>query len=236
MKLIAFGDIHGRNSWKSVLDTTDFDKAVFVGDYFDTHENISPEQQLDNFQEILLYKRSFPEKITLLIGNHDYHYLSFTTDRYSGFQEKFCTPIRLLLEDALQNRELQACYRHHHFLFSHAGITRTWLFNQGFLFDDSIPVEQFVNELFIKNPQAFAFTIGKNQSYTGDDICQTPIWVRPTSLSKDGIEGFVHVVGHTSVHHITFFTNKILLIDTLGISGEYLVIKDNQIQYDKVQV
>lgn len=45
MKLIALGDTHGRTDWKEIVAETEFDKVIFIGDYFDTHENITPEQQ-----------------------------------------------------------------------------------------------------------------------------------------------------------------------------------------------
>ena len=36
MKIIAFGDIHGRDVWKKVLDERidEVDKVIFLGDYF----------------------------------------------------------------------------------------------------------------------------------------------------------------------------------------------------------
>ena len=51
MKIIAIGDLHGRTLWKYIVSKVDFDVVVFIGDYFDTHENISPVQQIKNFKE-----------------------------------------------------------------------------------------------------------------------------------------------------------------------------------------
>jgi len=44
MRIIALGDTHGRTDWKQITARERFDKVVFIGDYFDTHEDdISPE-------------------------------------------------------------------------------------------------------------------------------------------------------------------------------------------------
>lgn len=71
MKIIALGDIHGRDIWKDIVKKeSDADKIVFVGDYVDTHDNISPYKQVDNFKEIVEYKKENKDKVILLIGNH----------------------------------------------------------------------------------------------------------------------------------------------------------------------
>ena len=71
MKITAIGDIHGRNIWKDIVEKeSDSDKIVFVGDYVDTYDNISPGQQVKNFEEILEFKKTNPNKVTLLLGNH----------------------------------------------------------------------------------------------------------------------------------------------------------------------
>ena len=77
MKLIALGDIHGRNIWKQILAKEDnFDKIVFIGDYFDSKDGISVLQEIENFKEILELKKKFKDKVVLLFGNHDFHYLN----------------------------------------------------------------------------------------------------------------------------------------------------------------
>lgn len=41
MRVIALGDTHGRLHWKAITSKDDFDKVIFIGDYFDTHDGIS---------------------------------------------------------------------------------------------------------------------------------------------------------------------------------------------------
>ena len=51
MKLIAIGDIHGRDIWKQIVETEQPDTVVFVGDYFDSF-NIPGIDQIHNFKNI----------------------------------------------------------------------------------------------------------------------------------------------------------------------------------------
>jgi predicted MPP superfamily phosphohydrolase len=220
MKIIAIGDLHGRDDWKKIIAKNDFDKIVFIGDYFDTFEPITPQQQIKNFKEIVEYKRSNAEKVVLLTGNHDYHYLRTTNENYSGFQAIYKSDFGDLLHDAINDNLLQMCFVYKKFIFVHAGITKTWAAANNI---DMNNLEDSVNDLFRFKPNRFAFTEGKNYSPSGDDICQTPIWVRPKSLLKDRIEGFVQIVGHTVLNKL-IIGKDVAFIDTIETSGEYLQI------------
>ena len=37
-KLVAIGDVHGRNTWKQIVEQEQPDTVVFVGDYFDSFD------------------------------------------------------------------------------------------------------------------------------------------------------------------------------------------------------
>jgi predicted MPP superfamily phosphohydrolase len=224
MKLIAIGDIHGRSSWKEIVESTDADKIIFVGDYFDSKDNLPAKDQIDNFKQILSLKRDNLDKVVLLFGNHDFHYLSAAEEQYSGFQDWSQYDIAEVLHEAVKERLVQMAYVQAGYLFSHAGITKTWLTNHGYA---GQPLDAFVNDLFYHQPKRFRFQVGKNRSPSGEDITQSPIWVRPTSLSIDAVEGFIQVVGHTQQRSLTI-TNNLILIDALGTSGEYLVIENNK--------
>lgn len=70
MKIISIGDIHGRTNWKEIVRDNEYGICVFVGDYFDTRENISANQQKENFEQIVQFKKDNFDKVILLIGNH----------------------------------------------------------------------------------------------------------------------------------------------------------------------
>jgi len=230
MRIIALGDTHGRTDWKQITTNETFDKVVFIGDYFDTHEDISPEQQKENFKEIIAYKKANMEKVVLLFGNHDYHYLRTTNETYSGYQQWQKTDIQELLHPAIDAGLLQMCFVADNLLFCHAGITQTWCKNN--LLNETAPLDDLVNALFKYKPNSFKFTSGRNHSPYGDDVEQSPIWVRPNSLLRDRIEGFIQVVGHTTQNKLVI-TDDVILIDTLGTSGEYLIWDNFQLSVGK---
>lgn len=236
MKIIALGDTHGRGIWKEITaKEDDADKIIFIGDYFDTHSNgYSGNRQMENFKDIIAFKKANMDKVILLIGNHDFHYMKAAQETYSGYQHGYAIEIRELLEEALRENLLQMCYKHGDFFFSHAGLTNTWV-EQSFVdepFDVNKPtletIEQDVNDLFKYKPYYFRFNMGGNFSNTGDDVTQPPIWVRPASLMKDIFDGLRCVVGHTTVRQLglNYELPKVILIDCLGTSQEYLAIED----------
>ena len=71
----------------------------------------------------------------------------------------------------------------------------------------------------------------------GDDVTQSPIWVRPSSLNQDAYD-MIHVVGHTHQKAIGREPTKFskggsgLFIDC---PGQYLVIQDSRIEVHRVK-
>ena len=62
-KVIILPDIHGRTFWKYALEHIDeFDKVIFLGDYLDPypHEGITFDESVENFKEILEFKKKNP--------------------------------------------------------------------------------------------------------------------------------------------------------------------------------
>ena len=80
-KIVLIGDIHGHESWKKIVEKhSDADKIIFVGDYFDAW-HINPAIQIFNFKEILELKASAPDQVVLLVGNHDFHYTRWCSQK-----------------------------------------------------------------------------------------------------------------------------------------------------------
>lgn len=220
MKIIAIGDTHGRDKWKS-LTNEDFDKFIFVGDYFDSRDNIDIDTQIQNFKDILEFKITHPDKVELLIGNHDFHYMNGVKEEYSGFNWHYANKISEVLQPAVDNNLINMCYVYDKWVFTHAGVTKTWAKD----FDIDIDnLQESINNKFINNKDAFKFN---GFSRSGDDITQSPIWVRIPSLLKDCLDNFTFVVGHSTLKEVTI-TEKIIAIDTIAVSGEYLIIDNNK--------
>ncbi len=223
-KMVIIGDIHGRSLWKNIVQQHPNDEIVFVGDYFDSKEYISAHTQIQNFNEIAAFKKANPERVTLLFGNHDFHYLPEAGERYSGYQYFYATDIYEALKPALDKKLLCICFQKGKYLISHAGLTRTWCRKY------KIPLRnpaEAVNRLFYENPEAFRFSAGALNDPTGDEPEQGPLWVRPFSLENDALRGFVQVAGHTQQKQITF--GKYLIgVDVLGYLPNYLEINEKE--------
>lgn len=232
MKIIALGDTHGRSLWKEIVSKhADADKIVFIGDYFDTHGGgYSANRQIENFKDIIAFKKANMDKVVLLLGNHDFHYLSDVGEQYSGFQWHYRQDINDVLQPAVDEGLIQMSFVYDKYVFTHAGVTKTWVKNSGVDVDN---LQESINELFKKDISKFKFTVGPNFSNYGDDITQPPTWVRPESLLVDILDGKICVVGHTTQDKLSQVGN-IILIDTLGTSGEFLTIIDGVGKADKV--
>lgn len=129
------------------------------------------------------------------------------------------------LNTAIKDDLIQACYVHEDIVFTHAGLSTTWLHNVGYSYTTA-RLDEFVNSLFKYKPHQFKFTRGSNHSNTGDDICQGPLWIRPFSLHNDCIDNYLQVVGHTPQTDIVFKGGTIF-INSLSVR-KYLLIDDNK--------
>ena len=146
IKYLIIPDVHGRSFWQrpveECLSGSDC-KIVFLGDYLDPYpyewEDADTSQALarvkckevalDRFKQILDLKKRYPDRVTLLLGNHDCGYAigsdicDCRTD-YGRYRE-----IEDLFKD---NRELfqlaeEVNLGDRHIVFSHAGILKGWV-------------------------------------------------------------------------------------------------------------
>jgi hypothetical protein len=223
-KVVCVGDTHGRDDWKLIsLFENNFDKFIFIGDYFDS-KDFDATTQIENFKEILKFKEQNPDKVILLLGNHDFHYLKGAGETYSGFQQFAALDINEVLQPAFSRGLLQVCYVYDEYIFSHAGLTNTWCeINEIDLYN----IEESVNMKFMEEMEAFRFEMGENLDRSGDDVTQSPLWVRIPSLLKDKVDGFNYVIGHSAIREMTM-ANNLIAIDCLGSSKEYLVIENGE--------
>lgn len=242
-KIIAIGDIHGRDKWKRVIaQENDFDMVVFMGDYFDTREEIPGYKWIENFRDIMNFKNENPNKVTVLVGNHDYHYMRGVTTKYSGYTPYMRFDIQEVLDNNRDN--LQACFIYNNFVFTHAGITNTWYRNglEKWFKDKEIDIGDMnlcdqINYLFRYGLETFEFTDGRYFDPNGNEVTQTPIWVRPGALMKDRKGDYFYVVGHTFGEPEIIKDHNpggIIKIDALGL-GYYLVIQDGNPKIKRLQ-
>lgn len=128
-QILVIPDVHGRSFWKNaVAQNTDI-PIIFLGDYLDpyAHENISQEEALANFKEIIAFKQANKDRVTLLIGNHEIHYI----DTFYKFGRKDTIRAEEIHKLILDNLSLFSIASHKEIngktlLFTHAGLVEPW--------------------------------------------------------------------------------------------------------------
>lgn len=133
IKYVIVPDVHGRDFYEHdvnmFLENTDDVKIIFLGDYIDPYprEKITPNDALKRFKSIIKLKKKYGDRITLLLGNHDFHYIDGSRkgcrmDFYN--KDEICG---LFLKN-MDLFEYVKCERigKTNFIFSHAGFGFAW--------------------------------------------------------------------------------------------------------------
>lgn len=151
-KVMVVPDVHGRTFWKDALT---FDgPVVFLGDYLDPYPfEFDPEGELEewfdgnkvrlrmkgpgykneaveNFGEILEFARANRERVRLLYGNHDVHYImrGFDSSRRDSMRAAEIAGMFDAYADLFSR-----CALIGNLLLSHAGMSVEWLGKMGIL-------------------------------------------------------------------------------------------------------
>lgn len=223
MRTAVIGDIHGRQGWKEIVNQEKWDQIVFNGDYFDTHEGIGVEEQISNFVDIVAYEAANHETTTLLIGNHDFHYLpECGSDIYTGHQSEHAARIRKVLIPLVPM--LQVAVEEQGYLISHAGVTEPWVIRHKIA---DVNLETAINTAFDQRPEAFRFFLLDRSGY-GDHELQGPLWVRPQAL-ESAFAVPKQIVGHTTQRKGVTQKGGLVFNDALG-AREFTIIEDGEIQ------
>ena len=243
MTAFVVGDIHGEDWWKAEIfgahelfeclkagDESmyknfkflieDWTKIVFVGDYVDSF-NVSNPDMVDNLKDIIFFARAYPEKVVLLLGNHDIQYIH-PKYQCSGFRPEAYFDLSELFRE---NKDLfKAAYLHGNNLISHAGVTQTFwgicehqLIKSRELYDYQDPnntIADHINFLYESNfgPIFYAgYARGGSSYYPGI------FWADKFELTRDPLEGYSQVVGHTHIKNKTIVAlpdgNSLIFID-----------------------
>lgn len=218
MKLLVFGDIHGLNVWKEIIKTEEYDAVIFLGDYFDSFD-IGAVEQIENFREIMMFQELCDKPVITLLGNHDLHYL-LPGEQYSGYQPLHSYDIREVIGEYVET--LQMAFGHEDFLFTHAGVSKTWWFSEEYA-----TAEEAAEEINDEPIGSFRF-YKKDISGYGNDKRQGPTWIRPEALLGDMLPGVTQIVGHTRTPEIIIHENGLVQADSLW-KGNYIIIDGKEI-------
>ena len=125
-KILAIGDVHGREVLSRIRHA-DFDKIIFIGDYVDTHyeADFTDEMFISNLRKIIQFKKHHPDKVVLLLGNHDIHYMYHEeVGEFTGFRPQMLDELKALF---LENSDLfRMAWEYKNTLFTHAGLSNNW--------------------------------------------------------------------------------------------------------------
>jgi len=202
-KRIIFGDFHGHfDSLYQIYQDEKPYSVIHLGDYFDNFSNdVNGIKQ--SFTDLLKLRKEHLSDtrngdFTLLLGNHDYHYLMYGLEQYSGYNKGYDLWAHQQLKELWDKHILKLVEYDYtsKTLYSHAGITNTWMKENRM---------EGIELLYLNSVNLFTlrFTYLGGGDWYGDSVYSSPIWVRPNSLLKDmykdeeGVE-WTQIVGHTS--------------------------------------
>lgn len=218
MRILVIGDIHGHKSWDKIVSNEDYDKVIFLGDYFDNYKNTLGKEQVANFKEILALKSATPDKVELLYGNHDHSYLN--KEKCSGYKWQNQLIYEEVLKEAKDKDYLKPVLVLDDIIYSHAGVSSYWL-------KEVAKLEKPEDITFDTVPLTlFDFNTITGYNVFGDTPSQSPIWIRPLSLIQYKIEGYRQIVGHTQMKR-TVNRDGIWFNDMMP--SYYIIVEDGEI-------
>lgn len=231
IKILIIPDVHGRTFWREpVLDTLqDTDsRIIFLGDYHDPYPYEWDNDQeylknsVDRFREIVDLKKKYPDRIILLIGNHDCGYCigqDICSSRMD-FQH-----MRDLNEIFFDNREFfqladECDIAGIHYVFTHAGILKGWadqVWGEDAVADPEFNVVEELNKAWMTKNHSVLNHLGDYDRYRGWGGYQygSPVWSDVRSWIKVTPEetyGF-NIVGHTQCEETPVVLDTIADLD-----------------------
>lgn len=237
IKILFVADVHGRDFWREpVMETlkeNEDAKIIFLGDYVDPYpfdfeeekekdENFNfKKKAIDVLNEIIDLKYNYPDRIILLIGNHDAGYC-ISEDICSSRHDYLNGNI--INEIFRENRnEFQLAYEENingtNFLFSHAGISKQWIdynFNTSKTVVTKKNIVDFLNNAWLVKNIFVLNKLGQYDNFRGLSIYKygSPIWADIRAMYKLTPEELLdsyQIVGHTQLS-----TDFPLMSDKIG--------------------
>lgn len=206
-KILIVPDVHGRTFWHRATELVDqVDQIVFLGDYLDPypHEGISFDEAFEEFHEILEFKKEYPDLVTLLVGNHDMHYI---IDEFMNCSRRNIEMQGQLHELYNSNLDLfELIHTEDDWIFSHAGVYKDWMNKYEFTLED-LNLKTFLGSQW---PALEDFSLYRG----GQNSVGSCIWADiRESVGHDLIPNYKQVVGHTQLNEKPYITEKIACLD-----------------------
>lgn len=206
-KILIVPDVHGRTFWHRATELVDkVDQIVFLGDYLDPypHEGISFDEAFEEFNDILEFKKEYPDLVTLLVGNHDMHYI---IDEFMNCSRRNIEMQGQLHDLYNSNLDLfKLIHTEDDWIFSHAGVYKDWMDKYEFTLED-LNLKTFLGSQWPALEDLSLYRGGQNSvgSCIWADIRE--------SVGHDLIPNYKQVVGHTQLNEKPYITDKIACLD-----------------------
>lgn len=206
--MIIIPDIHGRRFWQQpTLDYFGKEPILFLGDYLDPYPEafVTPAAAFSNLEQLVSLKEAHPENITLLLGNHDIHYLT-PLGRGSRFDLAGGARNRLFFQKHAEAFQLtcEVTAGRRHYLFSHAGILAGWLNQWQDFLGGASPrtIGRQLNTLWENRtnwPGLFLALADVSSARGGTARYGSPVWADEEEFCTDAPElpGVYQIFGHT---------------------------------------
>jgi hypothetical protein len=193
---IIFGDIHGLTYWKKAVDENPDCRYIFLGDYLDPYEDIPRYQLMGNMKKIIRLKKSRPDDVILLLGNHDLHYMDLEIEPCCRFDDEIEEAAHALFSE---NKSLFSyAFQEDNRIFTHAGISKRWFFEDFWGDTNQNIAEQLNNPAPDKLPALYRCGFWRG----GDVNAVGGIFWADSNELHDPLPGYIQFVGHNRVDGI----------------------------------
>ena len=153
-KIFTLGDTHGTTAWKDLLfndvyeyeiwraavaegapidsdswsnlPISEYDLVIFIGDYVDSF-NFTNVEIKKNLEDIIHLKKTYPDKVVLLLGNHDVQYF-IKEEQCSGYRPAMQFDLEKLYVENLGLFKIAHLEegKDRNILWTHAGVSKEW--------------------------------------------------------------------------------------------------------------
>ena len=206
-RILIIPDVHGRTFWRDAVVAAGEMPVVFLGDYLDPYpdEWISRQEAWDELQAIVALKKAQPERVTLLLGNHDLAYVN-SAIKGSRFDQRNARRNRAFFFENLALFDLTFSVEvpGRRYLLSHAGILPGWVSANEKLFGAGDDIGDRLNDLLHDDSRRFPFMMALSDvSFCrgGINLYGSPVWADVSEHFSDRFEwdGVYQIFGHSRI-------------------------------------
>lgn len=215
--LIIIPDVHGRPFWRQPSVTYRQASFIFLGDYLDPYpkDNVMDTDAFQGLVDIVAFKKANPDRVTLLLGNHDLHYISDDIIQGSRYDEENENRNRSFFE---QNKEHfllahETTVNGRRYLFSHAGVGRMWIKDSSHLKDEEITADWFNKSMSSSDFYDVLNKVSKKRG--GPELFGSMVWADATEqlITANVMMEITQVFGHTFLGIPLNIQNRIYCLD-----------------------